>query len=240
MTQNNRLSLKLSLFVSLTLCAFSAYAATMTVEEVESERIRIMESDRNNDEKIKAIKALHTLAKESIKLQELLYGNQNRPTATEAPPQQANSVNIVKYELPKGWNLNTVFVSELFGIGDDFTAELYVDGERIPNVDLFTAKENGEAFGSFIIVDYTASSIAFKNKETNQTLVRRVVSAEQIIKQVEHNNKLREQYQEKYTLGKLDAELKSFTESANTPVQVSYQTQSRSPVPVNYDTMKGE
>ncbi len=76
------------------------------------------------------------------------------------------------------------------------------------------------------------------NTDTKESFMRRVTSAEQIAKKIEHNNKLKQQYQEKYAIGTLEASLENFVDANRSPIEVSYETQAVTP-PV-FDSMQGK
>ncbi len=225
---------KTILAAMVSLIAIPAHAVVITLEEAEAKRIEIMNSDRSLKDKLQELRTLNQILEENEKILSRLEVKpqvvpQETPKTTSKP---------VSYAPPKGWEMNTVYVAEIFGIGGDITAELFVDGEALPPIDVVMAKQNKERFGAFIITSYTPSSITFMNTDTKESFMRRVTSAEQIAKKIEHNNKLKQQYQEKYAIGTLEASLENFVDANRSPIEVSYETQAVTP-PV-FDSMQGK
>ncbi|CCO46816.1 exported hypothetical protein [Vibrio nigripulchritudo SOn1] len=220
----------------VTVVAHSATGSIITLEQAEDKRIEIMDSDRTLKQKLEELKLLNQVLEENQKIIQKLGVDEKSQESEPEPPKQETTE--LKFALPQGWNMNTVFVSEIFGIGNDISAEIFVNGEALPPIDVVAAQNIKEKFGPFIITGHTPTTITFKNTEDGKVFTRRVVSAEQIAKKIEHNNSLNQQYQERYSLGTLEARLENYTDSNRTPVEVNYETQAFTP-PV-FDTMQGK
>ncbi|MGD8116841.1 hypothetical protein [Vibrio sp. TRT 29B02] len=225
---------KTILAAMVSIMAIPAHATVITLEEAEAKRIEIMNSDRSLKDKLEELRTLNQILEENEKILNRL---EVKPKLVQ-PEEPKITSEPVNYAPPKGWEMNTVYVAEIFGIGGDITAEMFVDGEAIPPVDVVMAKESKEKFGSFVITSYTPTSITFMNTNTKESFIRRVTSAEQIAKKIEHNNKLKQQYQERYAIGTLEASLENFVDTNRSPIEVNYETKAVTP-PV-FDSMQGK
>lgn len=211
----------------------------MTVEQYEAQAIAILESNRAIDEKIAQIGKLGELVQARAKLQQELERLMPKKAEKQVPEKQQatkSSNTPVEYSIPSGYDVETVYVAEIYGIGKDLTAQLYVGGESVP-VELQHVKATKERVGDYIITDYTPNTVTFYNVETKETIRRRSTSAEQIARKVEHNNKIREKYNEQFALSTLDAQIQTYKESTRTPVAVNYEAVQ---APAPYDTMEGK
>ncbi|MCG9578615.1 hypothetical protein L1D14_20565 [Vibrio tubiashii] len=227
------MTLKSKFVVAMFLIASSLNALAsemfMSIQEVEQRQLEIINSDRSTEEKIKALDGLKKL----LASQNSLLEEMKRTKALNAPPSNtkqessqstSQSTIPVKFEAPTGWDLDTIFVAEIYGVGEDLDAELYVNGENVP-VNLQRVKLEKTKLGNFTVVDYDPFSVTFHNSNTNETLVRITTSADLIASKINHNNKIREKYNEAFAMGTLEAQLQTFKDNTRAPIPVSYQTQ---------------
>ncbi|WP_281188476.1 hypothetical protein [Vibrio harveyi] len=225
-----------ALFI-LSCFAFST-ASAQSLGDFEREIQDVINSDRSLDQKIERINKLIELHEATSKLQVLLKPpvkpspkelEKTEPKKTEKPKH-----TTIQYRAPVGYDMSTVYVSELYTIANDAQAEFYVDGQPI-SVNLVTAKNRKTLFGDYYVVAYNSDTVTLKNKKNGKSIIRRPISSEVIFKQIEHNNTLREEYQKRYSMGTLDVELQSSLEEQNQPLKVGYPTVA--PAPQMFDTM---
>lgn len=214
----------------------SGYATAQTVQEFERQRTEIIESDRTLDEKIDRLKKLKELAVIQMELERQINPPKPVPVKEEAPKEVVKKKPVATYRPPVGFETDTVYVSEIFTIANNASAEFYVNGEPVP-VNLGKAKTNRELFASkYYVIAYDDNSVTFRNRHNGKAMKRRLMSTSLIKKKIEYNNELIEEYQKAYALGSLEVELQSALEESQSPVQVSYPTAA---APKIYDSMAG-
>ncbi|MDN3661083.1 hypothetical protein [Vibrio agarivorans] len=221
--------------VALCIAVASAVPHTHALSLKDYERM-IQENANSNkslDEKIERAKKLKELYEVNSEINLMMNPPVVEVKETVQPePEPVKPQPVATYRPPIGYEMNTVYVSEITIIGDDAEAELYVDGQPV-RVDLYQAKKNRTAYANHCVVSYDASGIKFRNLKTNKIVTKRAISAESIFKKIDHNNSLIQEYQKLYALGSLEVDLQSSIQQQ--PLSVSYPTASQAPAV--YDSM---
>lgn len=218
----------LSVFLS------SSVLAKTTIVDFETEIQELMKSDRSLDEKIEKMKKLTELYEANNKLQQLISPPKSEKIEAPKEKEIERPKQSAQYHLPKGYDLSPIFVSELFIINNDAQAEFYVDGQPVP-VNLVKAVHEKTKYGEYRVKSYTHDKVVFQNIKSGKLLEQRPISSQVIANRIKHNNSLREEYQKRYTMGTLDAEIQLLMDGQSQPLKVGYPTVA--PAPQIFDSM---
>lgn len=212
-----------SLALIVGVASFVISIATAQAETIQVYEQRIQEINDSNqeiDQKIEQTTKLIQLWEAQQKLRSMMVQPSKTEKVTQSAQTQSTPNTSVSFSQPIGWDMDTVFVSQIFKTGQDVTADLYVNGDPV-TIDVLDAIKKKQRIGSYIVVKLASDVLTFKNTKTKEYIVRRPISTEQIVNKINHNNSLYQQYQEKYAIGILDANIERLSNGEKT-IPVSY------------------
>lgn len=206
----------LAVFLAVSFSANNALAENpmMTVGQYEKKAEEIYQSNLEFSEKSKQLKDLESLwdiqqslltkmLKAKIREQQRLNPQPVEPVQEKKPEIIAISETNDYIRSNMGWDVNTVFLSDLIIIGNDAKARILVNGES-KTIDLNRDIKLKRVYAGNLITGFEHDGIYVKNLKTNKTKLIYTTSETAILEKIKFNNELAQEYAKSKALGELD------------------------------------
>ena len=237
MLLNKKKVLFVAIAMSFATHSVSANDVMMTVGEYEVQAEQIYKSNLEFSEKAKQLKNLESLwdAQQSLlnkilksKIKEQTSINPVSAAPVERVKEKEEAVVIAKnndyIRENIGWNVSSIFLSDLVIIGSDATARVLINGEN-KTIDLNREIKLKRVYAGNIITGFEADGIYIKDVKTNKTKLIYTTSENSILEKIKFNNELAQEYAKNKALGELDIHLNiknSQAKSSSTPLPATY------------------
>ncbi len=212
-------------------------ATPVTIEEVEEKRKIIMASDRSHEEKKNELLKLEELYTINQRLKALYEVEQSPESSQPEQKQETSAVKESVLQMQQGQRIEKmreliansdtgIYLTNIWSIGNDTSADLIVNGHEQPDVDIRKAIKSGRQFGSYKIVSTKDRSISVVNVNTSERKTIPVQNRTEILNRINYEKDVIREYAKSIVMGELEASLKKTASptQSNLPLRVNYRT----------------